>query len=217
MVFPLLFMLTLVLLFYALFAAQFALVYYGASVVGERAAYNWTHSAAEWHTGAYPAGQHDGLYWRLTEDAVLQALFAPDDSPADTEVKARIPSGWGEGGADDREAGLALRKLRRAAAMAQPSLSGTVAWRNRLLLREVAVDIAGPDVAAPLTRFMDRAPAAKASVRALVVEPAEVVRSFELARYYTAKFRQRKADAESYRRRAADVLRSRGTGGVATS
>lgn len=213
MVFPLVCMLTFILLFYALFTAQLALVYFGASLVGERTAYNWAHSAAEWRTGAYPAGQHDGLYWRLTEDAVLQALFALGGSPADAE--AAIPSGGSGEGAGD--GGLASRKLQQAAAKAPPALSGTVAWRNRLLLRQVETDVTSLGAASPLERFLGRAPSMRASVRALVVEPAEFVRSFELARYYTAKWQLRESEAEAYRRRAADVLRDRGAGAAGSS
>jgi len=205
MVFPVVLLLTVVMVLYALYTIRLVLVYYSAAVLGERAAYNWPNSAAEWRTGAYPEGQYDGLYWRFTEDAVLQALFGAGDGARDAE--APFP---GAGRSPGHEQGLVARKLHRAASTAPAWLTGTVGWENRLLLRSVVTRASDSAAALPLRRFWDRAPEARASVSALVVEPAEFIRSFELARYYTAKFRQRGGNAESYRRDAAEVLRQRG-------
>jgi len=205
MVFPVILLLTMVLVLYALYTVKLVLVYYSASVLGERAAYNWPNSAADWRTGAYPDGWHDGLYWRLAEDAVLQALFAAGEG-----TRGAVASFPAEGQSPGREQGLVARKLHRAAEAAPAWLTGTVGWENRLLLRSVVTKASDPAAILPLGRFWNRVPEARASVSALVVEPAEFVRSFELARYYTAKFRQRGGNAESYRREAAEVLRRRG-------
>jgi len=206
MVFPVVLLLTMVLVLYALYTAKLVLVHYGTSVLAERAAYNWPNSAAEWRTGAYPAGRHDGLYWRLAEDAVLQALFAAEGAARDAEVS--FPQ---YGLPTDQEQGLVARKLRRAAETAPPWLTGTVGWKNRLLIRSVFAEASDPAAALSLRRFWNGVPEAQASVSALAVEPAEFVRSFELARYYTAKFKRQGGSAESYRREAGEVLRRRGS------
>ena len=205
MVFPVVLLLTMALVLYALYTAKLVLVHYGTAVLAERAAYNWTNLAAEWRTGAYPAGQHDGLYWRLTEDAVLQALFPAGSEARDAEVP--FPT---DGLPADRERGLVARKLRRAAETAPEWLQGTVGWKNRLLIRSVVAKASDPAAALPLRRFWNGVPEAQASVTALTVEPAEFVRSFELVRYYAAKFKRQGERAESYRREAGEVLRNRG-------
>ncbi|OUM97862.1 MAG: hypothetical protein BAA02_07285 [Paenibacillaceae bacterium ZCTH02-B3] len=205
MVFPVVLLLTMVLVLYALYTAKLVLVHYGTAVLAERAAYNWPNSAAEWRTGAYPAGRHDGLYWRLAEDALLQALFPAGGESRDAE-EPFPPDGPPADGAQ----GLVTRKLRRAAETAPEWLKGTVGWKNRLLIRSVVAEASDPAAALPLRRFWNGVPEARASVSALAVEPAEFVRSFELARYYTAKFKRQGERAESYRREAGEVLRRRG-------
>lgn len=185
--------------------------YYAVSVAGERAAFAWPHSAADIRTGGYPAGQYDGLYWRLKDDAMLAGLFfggADEDEGRGASVRIGPAGGTGDEAGDGHS--LAARKLRKSASSLPDGTQGTIVYRNRIWLREVEVvaeDAAMPD---PLRRLWPMlSPTASASVSAVVIEPAEWLRTFELVRYYKAKFEQKGSRSEAYRDQAASVLESR--------
>lgn len=186
--------------------------YYAVSIAGERAAFAWPHSSADIRTGGYPSGAYDGLYWRLKDDAMLAGLFGWPNSGPDyggDAVRIGDVAGTGagsEGGGDS----LAARKLRKSASAMPDGADGTIAYRNRVWLREVEVDADGAAAPDPLRRLWPTlSPAASASISAVVIEPAEWIRTFELARYYKERIERQGSAAEDYRGRAASVLESR--------
>ena len=182
--------------------------YYSVSVAGERAAFAWPHSSADIRTGGYPSGSYVGLYWRLKDDAMLAGLFGWSANP-DNGAAVRIGAGAGEGGEDSGDS-LARQKLRKSASAMPDGADGTIAYRNRVWLREVEVDADGAAAPDPLRRLWPTlSPAASASVSSVVIEPAEWMRTFELVRYYKARIEQKGQGSEDYRRQAASVLESR--------
>ncbi|MGG1314488.1 pilus assembly protein [Cohnella laeviribosi] len=202
MVMPIVLMMTFLLLFFAIYIAQGAIMYYNVSIAGERAAYNWPNSAKDVRTGAYPAGQYDGLYWRLTDDHVLSGLFGLAlESPG---AAVAIPAAGGAEAGD-----LADRKLLAAAGTIVTASAGEMRYRHSLVWREIGTEAASSDVPEPLRRF-NGTTILSAKASAIVVEPAEFLRNIDLLRYYAAKMRSADGGAAAYREQAAAVL----TGGA---
>ncbi|WP_391571582.1 pilus assembly protein [Cohnella sp.] len=215
MLLPWVMMLTFMLILFALYISQGALLYYSSSIMTERAAFNWSNSSADTRTGGYPEGQVDGLYWRLTDDALLQSLFGLASGEAGTQVEVYPGMAGGEGAA-------AAEKLKRAAYETSAKHhvgSGQLSYRNIGIKREIHAELISSWLSVPLVRFKGGGPA-EAKVSALVVEPAEFVRSFDLVRYYAAKLRNAPEGEEKYRSQAEEVLGKRkstlGKGGGGT-
>ncbi|PRX71522.1 hypothetical protein B0G52_10815 [Cohnella sp. SGD-V74] len=204
MLLPWVMMLTFMLLLFALYISQGALVYYSSSVMTERAAFGWSNSSSDSLTGGYPAGEYDGLYWRLTDDALVQSLFGLASGEAGIRVEVYPGMAPGEGGS-------AADKLKSAAYAASAKHrvgSGELGYRNFGIKREIDAELVSSWFSVPLARFKGGG-AADAKVSALVVEPAEFVRSFDLVRYYAAKLRNAPEGKEKYRSQAGEVLNKR--------
>lgn len=197
--FPIILFLTFMLLFFAIYIAQGAIVYYSASVAGERAAFNWNNSAKELRTGAYPEGSFDGLYWRMLEDGMLAGLFG---------TSTREEAGVKFGSADSERAegdSLARTKLQAASEPLAYALDGQMSYTNKLLERQVVTVADSSAVPDPLRGFRPES-RLSASSSAVVVEPAEFIRSFDLVRYYTAKMKEAKDGEASFISKAKAVL-----------
>lgn len=203
LVFPWMLIMTFLLILSSLVIADRTLLYYASSAAGERAAFSWAHSKGDFRTGAYPAGEYDGLYWRLTDDAMLSGLFGWTLDSGDV----RVPLG----GARKQEGNLTEGKLGKAANLLSDEAEGYIAYKNRVWKREIAVAASGGEMPAPLRRLWGAAgsQADAASVTAVVTEPAEWIRTFELIRYYRAKMKTKGQGAEEYWKRTAAVLGDR--------
>lgn len=199
LVLPVIFFTVLVLLFFCLYMYQHALLGQAAATASERAAYAWDNSQRDDLTGAFAEGQHDSLYWRLTDDGMLRAIF-----------------GWSEGGGTARIAlplnagnevqALPITKLSRTGGRLPANIEGEIRYDNRLLLRKITVALERMVPLIPLERWMgDARQSGKAD--AYVVEPVEWIRTVELARYYGAKFKQPKAKGGMNRQEAKNALK----------
>lgn len=175
-VFPLLFGALFLYFIVALYLFQQGVFYSGAVMASEVAAFRWDNSRRDAASGLPPAGEDDGLYWRLTEDGLLRGMMnmgqpaesisaypldrrgaVPYDLPAVKLAKAgdRLNESWtGE-----------MRYLR--------GVHGMIETR---LYPSVPIDLPGG-------RKIGAAAKAQPS------DPVEFIRSIDLVRYYTAKFR----------------------------
>jgi len=175
-VFPLLFGALFLYFIVALYLFQQGVFYSGAVMASEAAAFRWDNSRRDAASGLPPAGEDDGLYWRLTEDGLLRGMMnmgqpaesisaypldrrgaVPYDLPAVKLAKAgdRLNESWtGE-----------MRYLR--------GVHGMIETR---LYPSVPIDLPGG-------RKIGAAAKAQPS------DPVEFIRSIDLVRYYTAKFR----------------------------
>jgi hypothetical protein len=203
MIVPWILMITFALLIFTLFIAQGSLLYYSSAITAERAAFNWSNSAKDSITGGYPPNEYDGLYWRVLNDALLDGLFGLGAENEGVQVEIK-------GDRDASQGASALDKLRKAAALMPESSSGVVQFRNLGLKQQVGVRASNGWLPRPLA-WLRGDEAASSSVSALVVEPAEFVRSFDLARYYEAKMKKAPGGAAAYRDQAASVLKNRGS------
>ncbi|MGK9254461.1 hypothetical protein [Paenibacillus humicus] len=175
-VFPLLFGALFLYFIVALYLFQQGVFYSGAVMASEAVAFHWDNSRRDAASGLPPAGEDDGLYWRLTEDGLLRGMMnmgqpaesisaypldrrgaVPYDLPAVKLAKAgdRLNESWtGE-----------MRYLR--------GVHGMIETR---LYPSVPIDLPGG-------RKIGAAAKAQPS------DPVEFIRSIDLVRYYTAKFR----------------------------
>ncbi|QGS68926.1 hypothetical protein CV093_12355 [Oceanobacillus sp. 143] len=75
LVFPILLMLTLSFILFAIVIYQQSVLHYSANTVAERVAFVWDNSDKDIDTGAFDKyttfDGGDGLYWRLTNDQYL--------------------------------------------------------------------------------------------------------------------------------------------------
>lgn len=197
MVFPWVLLTTFLLLLFSVWIMNRATVYYTVAAAGERAAFAWSHSSADIRSGAYPEGQYDSLYWRLKDDALLAGLFGWSEGGV-----TRVPIGAGEHEGEDA---LAETKLRKTAE-ATPIREGAVSYRNVLWKRELKVETADAAIPDPLLAWGGLGASRPISVSALVTEPAEWIRSFDLVRYYREKMQKKGDEAGDYRSKAGAVL-----------
>ncbi|THF74818.1 hypothetical protein [Cohnella fermenti] len=204
LVFPVLLLISFLLLLFALYAGQGAIVYYETSAAAERAAFTWSNSAKELRTGAYPSGQYEGLYWRLAEDGLVSGLFGLATGSGDgmvTVAGAGTESGTEAGAGDGSEdgtgsgsgsgnsgSGLAERKLSAALRSLEASTAGEWSYRNSALVRKIVGEATSSAVPEALKRWLPAA-AIHAEPAAVVVEPAEFIRTVDLIRYYGQKLR----------------------------
>lgn len=202
---PWIMLLTFLLILLAVYVMNRSTHYYSVSVTAARTAFAWPHSSANLKTGGYPDGGYDGLYWRLKDDALLAGLFGWGAGDGEAAVKI----GGGPYGGSSRD--LIESKLYRAAAALPDGMEGKVAYRNRIGLREVTINATGTASPDPLRQMWPSfGRGASATVSAVVNEPAEWVRTFQLARYYLARLRQDGDDADRLRRRAAALPGGKG-------
>ncbi|WP_027087698.1 hypothetical protein [Cohnella panacarvi] len=201
MVLPWVMVLSCLVLLFALYVSLHSQVYFSSSIAAERAAYGWSNSAKDARTGAYPAERYDGLYWRMKDDALLQGWFGMATGNRPVSVPIALASN-AEG--DSSASG----KLARIGTTMPGSLSGVIEYRNIGIQRTVTVKARSGWLPEALVKFRGQKPAS-ADVSALVVEPAELIRSFDLIRYYTAKMKDAPQGANVYREEAAGILRKR--------
>jgi len=205
MLLPWVLMVTFLVLFFALYISQGTLLYYSSSIMAERAAFVWSNSAKDIRTGEYPQGSYDGLYWRLTDDRLVQGLFGL--VAGDEGVRVEVGPGMEAG----RTGSSPADKLRRAAAetgAVHRVGTGTIGYRNIGIKREVEAEMESVWIAEPLQWLRGGGPA-EAGISALIVEPAEFVRTFDLIRYYEAKIRQAPEGRQRYQAQAGEALSNR--------
>lgn len=167
-----------------------------AYAASERAAYSWDNSHKQAMTGEYGVGEHDNLYWRLTDDRMLGALFGW--AGADNQVSVSIPAG--EGG------NLSEQKLAQAVQQMPSAMKGTIEYQNSLIQRKVTTKLEQV-ISLPLPSFLfDSGNRVLTRGSSAVVEPVEFIRTVDLVRYYAAKFKGKGGAATSTAAEAGQVV-----------
>lgn len=175
-VFPLLFGALFLYFLIALYIFQQGVFYSGAVMASEAAAFRWDNSKRDAASGLPPAGEDDGLYWRLAEDGLLRGMMNMGQS-AESISAYSLDS---QGSAPDD---LPAAKLAKAGERLNESWTGEMRYRRGLLgVIETRVYPSVP-IALPGGRKIG------ASAKAQPADPVEFIRSIDLVRYYTAKFR----------------------------
>lgn len=205
LVFPVLMTVMLLTAIFAIWTADRTIVYFRASTAAERIAFNWSNSSKTFITGAYPDGRYDGLYRRLFEDAALARLFEIA-AGNDGETTVVFPAN----GSSDED--LTRRKLREGSRGLGVGMRGELRYRNDFVWGVIVANAGGLSLYDPLVKFRRDDAGTSSAARAVTVEPAESVRSFDLIRYYAAKIRSSKDGESAYRGKAAAVVGRLGGG-----
>ncbi|MGQ8871018.1 TadE/TadG family type IV pilus assembly protein [Paenibacillus sp. TSA_86.1] len=179
LVFPIILFILVLLLFFTMYMYQKTFLNQHAYAASERAAYSWDNSSKQSLTGEYTAGDYDHLYWRLTDDRLLGALFGW--AGADNEISVTVPGG--------EDGNLSEKKLIQASNHMPSAMKGTMMYQNTLIQRKVITRLEQV-ISLPLPSFLfNSGNGVFTQGSSAVVEPVEFIRTVDLARYYGAKFK----------------------------
>ncbi|UHA72067.1 TadE family protein [Paenibacillus sp. 481] len=178
MVFPIVFLCTVMMLFLAVLIFQSVLTAHAAVLASERGAAFWDNSHRDGKSGVYNMGQHDDLYWRLLDDKLLDRVFSGLWS--NQAYKVTVPAGNSRGG-------LPEQKLARAAAYVPNAISGELSYGNSGLERTVTAKFSKPVKSVALARFTGQSIPVEGEAVSAVVDPVEFIRTVELVRYVHMK------------------------------
>lgn len=193
-VLPIVVLTIFMILMLCMYFYQSAMLVQASAITSERAAYSWNNRYKDARTGSFEQGQTEELYWRLTEDQLLSAVFSGLGGDAATET-IRIP---GEAGGS-----LTATKMANAAKELPAGMDGTMTSK-RGLLHPITSVLHTPLKLAPIQRIAgDRMGGSQYST---VVEPTEFIRNIELIRYYAGKFKADKAVPNSEKGGAAVAM-----------
>ncbi|MBB3129590.1 hypothetical protein FHS19_004265 [Paenibacillus rhizosphaerae] len=190
---------TMILLFLSLYIYQQSMLHQAASAAAERTAYSWDNSHKEALDGSVPVNQYDPLYWRLTDDQWLGALFGW--AGAENSQTVLVPSTSSAQGA------LTSIKLSKTGSAIPAGMQGDMTYQNALLQRKVTASLHQMISLRPLDAMLDGGGnELQTSGSSLVVDPVEFIRSIHLMRYYGSKFKKHDAGEGMDRGSAAGVL-----------
>ena len=196
LLFPIILFILVLLLFFTMYMYQKTFLNQHAYAASERAAYSWDNSSKQALTGEYAAGDYDHLYWRLTDDRLLGALFGW--AGADNEVSVSIPGG--------EDGNLSEKKLTQASDHMPSAMKGTMMYQNTLIQRKVTTRLKQV-ISLPLPSFLfNSGNRVLTEGSSAVVEPVEFIRTVDLARYYGAKFKGKGGKAAASAAEAGQVV-----------
>ncbi|ANS73542.1 hypothetical protein AWM70_02255 [Paenibacillus yonginensis] len=204
---PAVFVAILVLMFLCLYFYQHVLSGQTAAVAAERIAYSWNNSSKESRTGEYKESEYDPLYWRLTDDALLQSIFSGAGTGTETgttsskEVQTELPTGSAE-----PAAALTVRKLQQTGKELPAVFNGRLVYSHQMLKRSIEADLTRELPVSPLNKITGGDWGINVRAVSYILEPAEWIRTIELARYYAARFQSDGGQATS-QHEAGEVLR----------
>ena len=196
LVFPILLFILVLLLFFTMYMYQKTFLNQHAYAASERAAYSWDNSRKQALTGEYTAGEHDPLYWRITDERLMGALFGW--AGADNESSVPVP-GYEDGN-------LSEKKLIQASSHMPSAMKGTMMYQNTLIQRKVTTRLEQV-IFLPLPSFLfNSGSGVLTQGSSAVVEPVEFIRMVDLARYYGAKFKGKGGKAAALSAEAGQVI-----------
>ncbi|MEC0372601.1 TadE family protein [Paenibacillus chibensis] len=199
LVLPIVLFVTIILMFFGLYMYQQSFLHQTASAVAERAAYSWDNSHKEPATGEAASGQYDSLYWRLSDDAMLGALFGWSGLTAEKQTAA-LP------GQEDGSGKLPIIKMNKSGSMVPAEMHGEISYQNSVLQRKITVDLNRTLHLPPLDSMLYGGSDAKTDANSVVVEPVEFIRMVDLMRYYGSKFKGSDENGKTDQGSAKQVL-----------
>jgi len=190
LVFPIVFLVTILLLFLSLYVYQKSTLYYFADLTAKRAAWSWDNSYKDAATGKFnpyekDAGtgqqrQNDGLYWRFSDFHILDVLTFQFSKAAKPK---EVPITSGDRSKPVREDNLTNYKLQKAASLLPPGFSGTMSYENLFYKRKIKVHLENPLKMPDFITVWFRKELVEADASAFVTEPAEFIRDVDFSIY----------------------------------
>jgi hypothetical protein len=175
LIFPVIFLLTVSFLFISIFMYQKVTLFYIASQAAERTAYNWNNSYKDPFTGEFQMGESDGLYWRLTDDRLLDLLLVLSNQYEPSQVTLDSPASSNE---------LPKHKLQRMASKIPNAIEGKLIYQNSIYKRSIIVELESP---IKMPSFVSDLIGNKINARASahVHDPVEFIRTVDLVLNYS--------------------------------
>lgn len=180
LVMPIVLMVTIILMFFCMYIYQQSILQQVASAAVERSAYSWDNSYKETSSGGFQQGQYDSLYWRLTDDQMLNAMFGW--AGAENKQSISLP-GSGSSGT------LPATKLSKVSKLVTGNMQGEITYQNTLLQRKVNTELDQLIHLPSITQILSGGSKLEASAQSVIVEPVEFIRTVDFMRYYAAKFK----------------------------
>ena len=177
---PIVLMVTIILMFFCMYIYQQSILQQVASAAVERSAYSWDNSYKETSSGGFQQGQYDSLYWRLTDDQMLNAMFGW--AGAENKQSISLP-GSGSSGT------LPATKLSKVSKLVTGNMQGEITYQNTLLQRKVNTELDQLIHLPSITQILSGGSKLEASAQSVIVEPVEFIRTVDFMRYYAAKFK----------------------------
>ena len=180
---PLIFIITVSLLFVALFWYNQASLLQAAALSAERTAFVWDNSGKDLQTGEVNAGSNDGLYWRLTNDNLsnLFSFLLPTGA-----VKVTLPlNGSAPAGSAPAD------KLAKSATVFPQTWRGELVYENMGLLRKIGVDLEKNFTSPAYVARIWSKTSVDADAHAYVTDPMETIRLTDLSRTFIAEIKGR--------------------------
>lgn len=178
---PLVMFITMLLLFFCLYSYQKSMLLQVASVATERAAYNWDNSHKE-ISGSYAAGEHDSLYWRIGDDALLASLFGGEAGSGGVSIELS--------GKVSDESDLPELKLSHSSAMIPDNMPGNMNYAYSLTGRRVSAELSRLLNLPVLDEVLTDKASPTVKAQSIITEPVEFIRTVDLMRYFGAKFKR---------------------------
>ncbi|WP_409346950.1 hypothetical protein [Paenibacillus sp. MBLB4367] len=183
LVYPAVFVSTLLLLALGLIIYDRAALVQTSALTAERAAFNWDNSHRDPATGAAPLGAGDGLYWRVAEDGLF-GLLRFTGNAVRTSVVLPAESASNDGG-------VVKSKLRQAGRLLPDSLRSELSYTNTWFKRSVQVQLSGIfRIPSLLSGWRKGENAVSGASVSLVTEPVELIRTVDLTRTYMDRLLQ---------------------------
>lgn len=176
LVFPLVFVLTIGLLFLSLFMYRQAVLYVTAAQAAEKTAFVWDNSYKSLTANAHPSQEHDGLYWRLFGDNAL-GIYPLSGSAQSASIRLN------ETNSPDSPS-LAQTKLMRIQNLLPGEIKGEAVYTNSILHRKVTVRLQSEFTIPSFLEKVLRLKAVDVRSSSGVIEPAELIRNIDLIRFY---------------------------------
>lgn len=181
LIFPAIFMTLVIFTLLSLVIYQKIDSYYVSSQAAERIAFTWNNSHKNVLDGSFPYHLHDPLYWRLTDDQLLGIFLG---SSSNTEAVVYTSGGYSDSGNRDQ---LLNHKLSRMINYYPSSKQGMLSYHHSLLGRRVQVTTENSiQIPRILQKWLGIALISTAESR--VIDPVELIRTLDLARYYSDRF-----------------------------
>lgn len=178
LIMPMVMLCVIMILMLCLYLYQSAMLVQASAITSERAAYSWNNQHKDPRTGGFAEdAETEGLYWRVTDDQLLSALFSGVGGETAAET-VNVPG--------EADGSLSATKMAKAAEQLPAGMDGTMTSK-RGLLHPITTVLYTPLNLTPIKRIAgDKMGGAQYST---VVEPVEFIRNIELVRYYAGKFK----------------------------
>jgi uncharacterized protein (UPF0333 family) len=185
LIFPVIFLITVAMLFFSIFIYQKVTLYSLASETAEKAAFVWDNSYRDINTGEYENGQKDPLYWRTLNDNMTDLVAVMlEEERASVEIDQN-----GNVVLSDNNS-LSNLKLKNAAGLIPRGISGKISYQNLLVERTIEVELETV-FKNPILGIFFKKEIISAKATAKVTEPTQFIRNVDFIFIYAQELKHR--------------------------